>query len=96
MRIQILSSAIEDLDAGREFYDSQEWGVGEYFLDCLYELREAATMWNSMSFASAHDIDMVGRTTHSEQERINATWRIECFKLCLVPRNGRTGSVRAL
>ncbi len=36
MKIQILSSAMEDLDAGRDFYDLQEPGVGDYFQDCLF------------------------------------------------------------
>ena len=33
--IQILSDAEIDLEDGRNFYESQERGVGEYFWDCL-------------------------------------------------------------
>ncbi len=36
MRIRILESAIGDLSAGRDFYDQQEIGVGDYFQDCLF------------------------------------------------------------
>ena len=36
MRIQILASAIDDLADGRDFYDLQERGVGDYFQDCLF------------------------------------------------------------
>lgn len=36
MRIKILSSAIEDLYAGRIFYDRQREGLGEYFFDSLF------------------------------------------------------------
>jgi plasmid stabilization system protein ParE len=36
MRIKILSSAIEDLHAGRFFYEKQGQGLGEYFLDSLF------------------------------------------------------------
>lgn len=36
MKIKILSSAIEDLDRGRQFYEQQEEGVGTYFLDSLF------------------------------------------------------------
>ncbi len=36
MKIKILSSALEDLYAGREFYDKQGEGVGEYFFDALF------------------------------------------------------------
>jgi len=36
MRIRILESAIDDLQAGKDFYDRQEAGVGDYFQDCLF------------------------------------------------------------
>lgn len=36
MRIRILESAITDLAAGRDFYERQETGVGDYFQDCLF------------------------------------------------------------
>ncbi len=31
----VLDAAVEDLEAGRAFYDSREQYVGRYFLDCL-------------------------------------------------------------
>jgi len=36
MRIRILESAVADLAVGRDFYDRQEIGVGDYFQDCLF------------------------------------------------------------
>ena len=36
MRIKILSSAVEDLHAGRLFYEVQAEGIGEYFFDSLF------------------------------------------------------------
>ena len=36
MRVRILASAIQDLSDGKEFYDRQELGVGDYFQDCLF------------------------------------------------------------
>jgi len=36
MRIRILSSAVEDLYAGRLFYEKQGEGLGEYFFDSLF------------------------------------------------------------
>ncbi len=36
MRIKILSSAVEDLHAGRLFYENQGEGVGVYFFDSLF------------------------------------------------------------
>jgi len=36
MRVRILSSALDDLVAGREFYDRQSEGIGDYFFDSLF------------------------------------------------------------
>lgn len=36
MRIAILEEAREDLIQGFRFYESQEPGLGTYFLDCLF------------------------------------------------------------
>lgn len=31
----ILDDAAEDLEAGKAFYDEREYGIGDYFIDCL-------------------------------------------------------------
>ena len=36
MKIRILPSAIEDLEDGTDFYESQAPGLGDYFQDCLF------------------------------------------------------------
>jgi plasmid stabilization system protein ParE len=36
MRVEILPPALEDLSAGREFYEKQSPGLGTYFLDSLF------------------------------------------------------------
>lgn len=36
MKIRILNSAVQDLIDGARFYERQELGLGEYFLDSLY------------------------------------------------------------
>lgn len=41
MKIRILSLAVEDLQAGRDFYEYQQAGLGSYFLDTLYSDIEA-------------------------------------------------------
>lgn len=48
MRIQILSSAVEDLDVARNFYDLQESGVGDYFQDCLFSDIESLVLYGGM------------------------------------------------
>ncbi len=42
MKIQILSAAENDIEAGYRFYESQDPGLGSYFLDSLYsDIRSA-------------------------------------------------------
>lgn len=36
MKVRVLRPALEDLARGREFYDRQQGGVGEYFFDSLF------------------------------------------------------------
>ncbi len=36
MKVRILRPAFDDLAAGQQFYDRQEIGVGNYFLDSLF------------------------------------------------------------
>ncbi len=33
--VVILDRAAEDLEAGKLFYNEREWGIGDYFIDCL-------------------------------------------------------------
>lgn len=36
MKIRLLTLALDDLDAGRRFYEGQQAGLGDYFLDSLF------------------------------------------------------------
>jgi hypothetical protein len=35
MKVRVLRSALDDLANGREFYNQQQEGVGDYFFDSL-------------------------------------------------------------
>ncbi len=45
MRIKILSSAVDDLHAGRLFYELQGEGLGEYFFDSLFSDIDALALY---------------------------------------------------
>jgi len=45
MRIRILSSAVDDLHAGRLFYEKQGEGLGEYFFDSLFSDIDSLTLY---------------------------------------------------
>jgi plasmid stabilization system protein ParE len=36
LRIRLLSLALRDIEAGRRFYEMQQTGLGDYFLDSLF------------------------------------------------------------
>ena len=45
MTIRLLSVALDDLDAGRRFYERQQAGLGDYFLDSLYSDIESLLLY---------------------------------------------------
>lgn len=45
MKIQIRPSALEDLARGRQFYDMQELGVGNYFFDSVFSDIDSLTLY---------------------------------------------------
>lgn len=60
MKVRVLRSALEDLAAGRRFYDQQADGVGSYFFDSLFSASRREAPPGSLTVAlalvvSAHD-----------------------------------------
>jgi plasmid stabilization system protein ParE len=45
MRVKVLSSAVDDLHAGRLFYEDQAEGVGSYFFDSLFSDIDSLTLY---------------------------------------------------
>jgi catechol 2,3-dioxygenase-like lactoylglutathione lyase family enzyme len=45
MKIHILGLAVGDLEAGRDFYERQQPGLGVYFLDTLFSDIEALLLY---------------------------------------------------
>ncbi len=45
MKLRILSLGIDDLDAGRRFYEKQQHGLGEYFLNSLFSDIDALLLY---------------------------------------------------
>lgn len=48
MIIKILDSAKKDLEAGYEFYEAQELGIGDYFLNSLYSDIDSLIIYNGI------------------------------------------------
>ena len=45
MKIEILSVAIQDIDAGQKFYEKQQEGLGTYFQDALFSDIDALLLY---------------------------------------------------
>ena len=45
MKLRILSSAFNDLAAGREFYERQGEGLGDYFFDSVFADIDSLTLY---------------------------------------------------
>lgn len=57
MRISIQPSALADLRRGFQFYESQESGLGDYFLDSLYSDIDSLQLYggiHSLHFSRFH------------------------------------------
>ena len=48
MKIQVLRSAMEDLAAGRRFYDRQEIDLGDYFFDSLFAEIDSLALYSGI------------------------------------------------
>ena len=35
MTVVVLEDAADDMEAGRRFYESREWGIGDYFVESI-------------------------------------------------------------
>jgi len=44
--ISILSDAVTDLKQGKDFYESQQFGIGSYFWDCLLSDIESLVVYS--------------------------------------------------
>ena len=51
MQVEILEQAEQDLEEGHAFYDSQQVGLGDYFLDSMY-----AEIDSLMIYAGIHRV----------------------------------------
>ena len=45
MNLEILDSAIKDLEKGRVFYERQDEGIGDYFLNSLFSEIDSLAMY---------------------------------------------------
>src|SRR5690242_16678600 len=54
MKLRVLRSALEDLASGREFYNQQQEGVGDYFFNSLFSEIDSLVLYagiHRMQFA---------------------------------------------
>ena len=90
MKIEILSSAMADLAEGRQFYEEQSEGLGEYFFDSLFSDIDSLTL-----YAGIHKL-FYGVTTGCFQKdshmRCSTTERKIRGHCCMAGTRFKTGS----
>ena len=72
MRIQVLDEAEDDLQNGRDFYDRQELGVGDYFAAAL-----AADIDSLILFVGIHPMEFGYHRTLSKRFPFGVYYLIE-------------------
>ena len=81
MRIRILSSAVEDLHAGRLFYEKQGEGLGEYFFDSLFSDIDALVLYAGIHPKVFHYYRLLSKrfpyaVYYTLEEALAVVWRV--------------------
>jgi plasmid stabilization system protein ParE len=81
MKVQILPSATEDLEHGRDFYDQQGEGLGQYFLDSLFADIDSLILYGGVhSVHSGYHRMLSNRFPHAIYYRVAedtvVVWRV--------------------
>ena len=87
MKIQILNSAVKDLEEGRIFYEKQGGGLGDYFFDTLFSDIDSLTLFGGIhrKMYGYHRL-LSSRFPYAiyykiENEKIVTVWRVlDCRK----------------
>ncbi len=87
MKIQVLSSAVKDLEEGRMFYEKQGRGLGDYFFDTLFSDIDSLTLFGGIHRKIyGYNRLLSSRFPYAiyykiENEKIITVWRIlDCRK----------------
>jgi hypothetical protein len=65
VKVRVLRSALEDLAAGRRFYDRQGHGLGDYFFDSLFAEIDSLTLYGGIHPVSTVRISSAARQAFS-------------------------------
>jgi len=86
MKIQILTSAVKDLEEGRIFYEKQGGGLGDYFFDTLFSDIDSLALFGGIhrKIYGYHRL-LSSRFPYAiykiENEKIVTVWRVlDCRK----------------
>ena len=83
MRIKILSSAVDDLRAGRLFYESQGQELGSYFLDSLFSDIDSLVLYGGIHPEKSSDVTAFwpsdSPTPSTIRSKKTSSWPGECW-----------------
>lgn len=82
MKVRILTSAFEDLAEGREFYDQQGEGLGDYFFDSVFADIDALTLYGGIHLkVSGYHRCLASRFPYAIYYRMGSTGEVIVYRV---------------
>ena len=79
MKVNILPTALEDLDRGRRFYARQRRSLGDYFLDALFSDIDSLELYAGIHMKVFDFHRLLAKTTTISAPRRAGVWRSAPF-----------------
>ncbi len=82
MKVRILTSAFNDLAAGREFYDKQGEGLGDYFFDSVFADIDSLSLYGGIHLQiSSYHRRLASRFPYAIYYRINSGAEVVVYRV---------------
>lgn len=82
MKLRILTSAVNDLAAGREFYDRQGEGLGDYFFDSVFADVDSLSLYGGIHLrVSGYHRRLASRFPYAIYYRVNGPDEVVVYRV---------------
>jgi len=82
MKVRVLTSAFNDLVAGREFYDKQGAGLGDYFFDSVFADIDSLALYGGIHLQiSGYHRRLAARFPYAIYYRVNSGGEVVVYRV---------------
>jgi plasmid stabilization system protein ParE len=82
MKVRILTSALNDLAEGREFYDKQGEGLGDYFFDSVFADIDSLSLYGGIHLQiSGYHRRLATRFPYAIYYRVNSGDKVVVYRV---------------